>query len=308
MTLRLHGLVAAVHTPFFGDGQLNLGAVEKQAEHLLQDGVHAAFVGGTTGECHSLSVDERLALARRWSEVVRGTKLRLVVHVGSNCLADARTLSSQAESLGVQAIAALAPSYFKPETLEALIAGCQQIASAAPATPFYFYDIPVLTGVRFPMGKFLDLASGKIPTLAGLKFTNPDLMAYQMCLHAQEGRFDVPFGLDEFLLAALALGGKGAVGSTYNFAAPLYHRIIAAFERGDLATARAEQYRSVQLIDLLGGFGFIGAAKAVMGFLGVDVGPARLPLANLQTEQSNRLRSSLEQLGFFSSLSVKASR
>lgn len=302
MTSRLHGLVAAVHTPFSADGRLNLAAVEKQAAHLLQNGVQAVFVGGTTGECHSLSVDERLALTQRWSEVVRATKLRLVVHVGSNCLEDARTLSVQGQSLKVHAIAALAPSYFKPETLESLLAGCEQVANAAPGTPFYFYDIPGLTGVRFPMPKFLELASGRIPTLAGLKFTNPDLMAYQQCLHAQEGRFDVPFGLDEYLLAALALGARGAVGSSYNFAAPLYHRIIASFERQDLAAARADQYRSVRLIDLLGGYGYIAAAKVVMGFLGIDVGPARLPLSNLDADQRNRLRASLEQLGFFSSV------
>jgi N-acetylneuraminate lyase len=301
MTLRLHGLVAATHTPFFADGQLNLDIVEKQAEHLLQNGVYTIFLGGTTGENHSLSVAERLVLAQRWSEVARGSKLRLVVHVGSNCIVDARSLAAQAQSLGVQAIAALAPSYFKPESLESLVASCSEIARAAPETPFYYYDIPPLTGLRFSMPDFLELALEHIPTLAGVKFSNPDLMSYQKCLHTQEGRFDMPWGLDEYLLAALALGGKGAVGSTYNFAAPLYHRVIAAFERHDLVAARADQYCSVQIIGLLASYGFIAASKAVMGFLGIDVGPARLPLTNLQNEQRDSLRSSLEKLGFFSS-------
>jgi N-acetylneuraminate lyase len=300
MTLRLHGLVAATHTPFSAAGQLNLGTVEKQAEHLLQTGVHAVFIGGTTGENHSLSVTERLALAQRWSEVARGSKLRLVVHVGSNCLADARSLAAQAQTIGVDAIAALAPCYFKPDSLEALIASCSEIASAAPATPFYYYDIPSFTGLRLPMSEFLGLAADRIPTLQGIKFSNPDLMGYQKCLHALDGKFDMPWGLDEYLLAALTLGGRGGVGSTYNFAAPIYLRMIAAFERGDLVAARAEQYRSVQLIDLLVSFGFIPASKAVMGFLGIDVGPARLPFMNLQSEQRNRLRSSLEKLGYFS--------
>lgn len=301
MTLRLHGLVAATHTPFFADGQLKLGMVEKQAEHLLQNGVNTVFLGGTTGENHSLSIAERLALAQRWSEVARGSKLRLIAHVGSNCLVDARSLAAQAQSLGFQAIAALGPSYFKPESLETLVASCSDIASAAPGMPFYYYDIPHLTGLRFSMPDFLDLASERIPTLAGIKFSNQDLLGYQRCLHSQDGRFDIPWGFDEYLLAALALGGIGGVGSTYNFAAPLYLRMIAAFERHDLAAARKEQYGSVQLISLLASFGFIAASKAVMGFLGIDVGPARLPLANLQTEQRNRLQSELEKLGFFSS-------
>ncbi|MFO0930079.1 MAG: dihydrodipicolinate synthase family protein [Gemmataceae bacterium] len=296
---RLHGLVAATHTPFDTDGQLNLAAVEKQAEHLLRTGVRTAFIGGSTGESHSLTVEERLQLAQRWADVVRGSAMRFVVHVGSNCLADARRLAAQAQTLEAAAIAALAPSYFKPRTLDALVACCVEVAGAAPALPFYFYDIPVLTGVQLPMPEFLAVAADRIPTLAGIKFTNSDLMAYQKCLNAGAGAFDIPWGVDEYLLAALALGATGAVGSTYNFAAPVYHRLIAAFESGDLATARAEQLRSVQLIDLLAGYGYMAGAKAVMGFLGLDVGPARLPNMNLTPEQVKRLRASLERLGFF---------
>jgi N-acetylneuraminate lyase len=299
MTIKLQGLVAATHTPFLPDGLLNLAAVEKQAEHLLRDGVGTVFVGGTTGEGHSLTVEERLSLARRWGEVVRGSALRLVVHVGANALADARAMASQAQSLGASAISALAPSYFKPASLDDLVSCCAEIAGAAPAVPFYFYDIPAMTGVRLPMPEFLDIAPGRIPTLAGLKFTNPDMMAFQQCLRGQGGRFDVLWGMDEYLLAALALGAEGAVGSSYNFAAPVYHRVMAAFSRGDLAAASAEQFRSVRLIGLLAGFGSMAAAKAVMGFLGVDVGPARLPHANLSEEQHTRLRSDLERLGFF---------
>lgn len=299
MTLRLHGLVAATHTPFDADGQLNLNAVEQQAAHLLRNDIHTAFVGGSTGESHSLTVDERLLLAQRWSDVVRGSKLRLVVHVGSNCLADARRLAEQAQRLDAAAIAALSPSYFKPRSLEALIACCADIAAAAPALPFYFYDIPVLTGVQFSMPDFLVCAAGLIPTLAGIKFTNADLLAYQKCLHAQEGRFDIPWGVDEYLLAALAVGAAGGVGSSFNFAAPVYHRLLAAFHSGDVRAAQTEQYRSVQLIDLLAAFGYVPAAKIVMSFLGVDVGPARLPHTNLTTEQSTQLRTALERLDFF---------
>lgn len=173
------------------------------------------------------------------------------------------------------------------------------MARRRPGVPFYFYDIPVLTGVSFPMPEFLARAAGCIPTLAGIKFTNPDLMAYQMCLRAQGGRYDIPWGVDEYLLAALTLGAVGGVGSSFNFAAPIYNRIIAAFERGDLVAAGADQYRSVQLIELLAGFGYMGAAKAVMGFLGVEVGPARLPNANLPPSRHAELHAALAKIGFF---------
>lgn len=298
MTIQLHGLVAATHTPFNSQGDLNLAGVERQAEHLVRHGVKTVFIGGSTGESHSLTISERRSLAQRWSEVIRGLQLQLVVHVGSNCLADARTLAAQAQELQADAIAALAPSYFKPKSLDTLLACCADIASAAPGTPFYFYDIPVLTNVSFSMPDFL-AAADRIPTLAGIKFTNSDLMSFQKCLHAAGGRFDIPWGVDEYLLAALAVGAKGGVGSSFNFAAPIYHRLIAAFEKGDMAAARAEQFRSVQLIELLAGFGYMAAAKALMGFLGVDVGPARLPNTNLTFEQTGRLRESLDRLGVF---------
>jgi N-acetylneuraminate lyase len=295
----LIGLVAATHTPFAADGSLNLSIVESQAAHLLKHAVNVAFIGGSTGESHSLALDERRRLAQRWFEVARGTPLKIIVHVGSNCLVDARELAVQAEALGALAIAAIAPGYFKPRNLDALIACCAEIASAAPATPFYFYDIPALTGVNFSMPEFLAQAPSRIPTLAGIKFTNSDLMSFQLCRHADGGRFDIPYGSDEWILAALALGAKGAVGSTYNFAAPVYHRLLAAFHRGDLAAAQTEQFRSVQLVKCLAGYGYMGAAKAVMTMLGVDVGPARLPNGNPTPDQLQRLRAELEQMGFF---------
>lgn len=294
---RLHGLVAATHTPFKSDGSLNLSIVEKQCAHLLKNGVGAAFIGGTTGESASLSVEERLALAERWMAVAKGTTLPVVVHVGSNCLADSRTLAAHAGKLGAAAISALSPSYFKPRNVDTLVACCAEIAAAAPETPFYYYDIPALTGVSLSMPEFLAKAQEQIPTLAGLKFTNPDLMAYLLCLRS--GDWDIPWGLDEWMLGALATGARGAVGSSFNFAAPIYLRLRAAFASGDLDTARVEQHRSAKMITLLARYGYIGAAKATMGMLGVEVGPARLPNGSLPPDQIPVLRAELESVGFF---------
>lgn len=296
---KLKGLVAATHTPFSADGTLNLDVVEKQAEHLLRSGVNAVFVGGSTGESHSLMVDERLALVNRWSDVVKSTNQLLIVHVGSNSLSDAKIMAAHAQGCGAVGISALAPSYFKPKSIRCLIDCCAEIAGAAPSLPFYFYDIPVLTGVSFSMPDFLQLAPERISNLVGLKFTNPDLMAYQKCLRVAGGCFDIPWGVDEYLLAALACGAIGGVGSSYNFAAPVYNRLIHAFENGDVQAAREEQYRSVQLIDLLASYGYMGAAKTLMGFLGVDVGQPRLPNSSLTGDEQNELRARLEQLGFF---------
>ncbi|MBM3983253.1 MAG: N-acetylneuraminate lyase [Planctomycetes bacterium] len=291
------GLVPAVLTPFDACGELNPRAVEPHADLLARDGVAGVFVGGTTGEFSSLTFEERLALAARWAAVVKGTALRLVVHVGANCLPDAKHLAAHAQTLGAAAIAAVAPSYFKPKSLDVLIQWCAELASAAPHTPFYFYDIPVLTGVALPMADFIEQAPARVPTLAGVKFTNPDLMTFQRLLRAGGGRFDVLFGMDEQLLAAVVLGARGAVGSGYNFAAPLYNRVLTAARANDFATARAEQYRGVELVALLMRYGYLPAAKELMRTRGVDLGGVRLPHTALTAEQTAAFRHDLAALG-----------
>jgi N-acetylneuraminate lyase len=298
MTHLLNGLVAATHTPFKKDGSLNLDGVEKIAAHLLANKVEIAFIGGSTGESHSLNVDERMKLAKKWFEIAKGTRLKVVVHVGSNCLEDARALSRQGQELGALAISALTPSYFKPRNVDALVDCCSFIASAAPQTPFYYYDIPTMTGVNLPMPEFLERAGKSIPNLKGLKFTNVDFMSFQLCGQMEGGRFEILWGVDEMLLPALSVGAHGAVGSTYNFAAPIYHRIMDAFKKFDFETARKEQLRSIRLVNILVKRGYMASAKAMMGMLGVDVGSPRLPNGSLKQDELASLKSDLEKEGY----------
>ena len=291
------GLLPAVLTPFDASGELNLAACEPHAELLVRDRAAGVFVGGTTGEFSALTFEERLALAARWAALVKGTALKLVVHVGSNCLADSKHLAAHAQTLGAAAIATVAPSYVKPKSLDVLVQWCAELAAAAPETPFYFYDIPAMTGVAFPMVDFLEQARTKIPTLAGLKFTNLDLMTFQRLLRADGGRFDVLFGFDEQLLAAVVLGAQGAVGSSYNFASPLYNRLLAAARANDLAAARTEQYRGAELIVLMQKYGFLASAKELMRLRGVDLGPVRLPNAPMTAEQTAAFRREVAAAG-----------
>lgn len=297
MMIELRGLIAATHTPMNRDGSLNVSTVEKQAAHLKANRMTAAFICGSTGEAHSLSVDERKQMTRRWSEVLKGSPMKLIVHVGHNALPEAQALAADAARHGAYAISALAPNYFKPAAVVDLVDFCAAIAAAAPEVPFYFYDIPALTGVNLSMPDFLSQAGERIPNFAGLKFTNPDFASLQQCLAQSRDAFDILYGNDEILLAALAFGVRGAVGSTYNLIAPIFHRILEAFARGDFETARAEQLKSVEFVRICAGFGYLRAAKAAMSFLGVDCGPVRLPLRPLDESERTRLFSALKSSG-----------
>ncbi len=156
-----------------------------------------------------------------------------------------------------------------------------------------------MTNVRLSVAEFLHEARFRIPNLRGLKFSHDDMVDLQGCVAAEGGVHDVLFGFDEALLAGLCLGVGGAVGGTYNFAGPHYQRLIRAFEKGDMAAARAAQFRATTMIKPLGALGFTAASKAVMAFAGVDCGPVRPPLHNLSAEQLATLFDTLAPLDVF---------
>ena len=304
MTRHVTGLVAAPYTAMKLDGSINLEVIAQQASFLYHNGVKGVFICGTTGEGSSLTVQERKDIARRWTATAPAG-LKVIVHVGGGCLRDCKTLAAHAQEVGAWAVGALAPNLPKPRNIEELVSFCAEIAAAAPDLPFYFYHIPAMTGVHFPMIRFLEYASDKISNLAGIKYTYEDLMDYQLCLAFEDGRFDMLFGRDEILICALSLGARGAVGSTYNFAAPLYNKLIERFAVGDLPGARKLQEKAIEMIQLLTQEPelFHAVGKSIMTMLGVDCGPVRAPLSNVTEAQRQKLRTDLARLnmeGLFS--------
>ncbi len=291
-------LYAAPHTPMGPDGQVDLEAVERQAQRLVETGVTGAFLCGTTGESWSLSVEERMHLTERWMAVA-GDRLRIVVHVGHNAVHEAQRLARHAADAEVHAIASIAPNAFIPASVEDLSAFLEEIASTAADLPFYFYHIPSMTRCEVSIPRLLRFAAERIPSLRGVKYTHHDLMEFQECLEMDGGRFEMMFGRDELLLPSLGVGARRAVGSTYNFAAPLYRRLAKAFDAGDLATARWCQANANQMIRVIvDRYGFPGL-KATMGLVGCDCGPCRLPLRTLSPDDAATLREELESIGFF---------
>lgn len=295
---KIKGLVAAPFTPFHEDGSLHLDRVADQAALLRREGVAGAFICGTTGEGASLTLEERMEMAGAWARAC-AEDLTLIVHVGHNSLETSRELAAHAQSVGAKGIAALAPSFFKPQTIDDLVAICIQIADAAPALPFYYYHIPGMTGVDLPMPAFMQAAAQRIPNFAGIKYSNSNLMAFNQCARFDEGRYTMFFGSDEMLLGAMAMGAEAAVGSTYNYAAPNYVQMIEAFEQGDLDRARVYAGRAVELVDTLMQFDVLPAGKAIMAMRGVDCGPVRLPLRPLSADQKHSLSQKLQALDIF---------
>ena len=294
---RFRGLVAAPFTPFHADGTIHEEVIDRQIERLIADGVGGAFVCGTTGEGPSLTTAERMQVASRWAQARR--RLKLFVHVGHSSAADARALAAHAQAIGADAIACLAPFFFKPRTVGELAAFCRHVAAAAPDLPFYYYHIPSLTGVSLAMRDFLPEAVRAIPSFVGIKFTFEDVADFAACVAFDGGRLDMLFGRDELLYDGLAAGATGAVGSTYNYMARFYRPIIEAWERGDEASGRAAQARANRIIDTMNRHGGMAAGKRMMALAGIECGPVRPPLVELSTAAAEGLRTDLAAAGFF---------
>ena len=298
---KTEGLIAAPFTPMQPDRSLNLDAVEDYARRLHKDGVQGAFICGTTGEGMSLTMDERRRVAERWVAVAPA-ELRVIVHVGHTSLADCRELAAHAQSIGADSIACMSPFFFKPAGIEDLVEWCEQVADAAPRLPFYYYHMPSMTGVSIKVSEFLRLASKRVRTLSGIKFTFEDLDDYKRCLEIEDGRLDVLFGRDELLLSALGLGARGAVGSTYNFAAAIYEALIEAHREDDLEEAANLQALAVRMIQafLQCGAHPVAAFKWFMNQTGIQCGPVRLPLHDPKPDQVALLEAKLEASGAMS--------
>jgi len=294
----LSGLVAAPFTPFRPNGDLALETIPQLAALLVRNGVKGAFVCGTTGEGSSLTSEERREVAAAW-RAAAPRELALAVHVGHLSLRESQALARHAQQIGADAVATLAPCFFRPAGVADLVAWCADIAAAAPGLPFYYYHMPAMTGVNIPVRDFIAETAGRIPNFAGIKFTHEDLADYADSRQRAQGRHRLLFGRDEMLLSALEIGAEGAVGSTYNYAAPLYLRLMQSFAAGDLEAARTRQAQAREFIAIMNSLGGLPAGKAIMKLIGIDCGPVRQPLRSLEPAAEIVLRTKLEACKFF---------
>lgn len=281
------------------DGSLHLELIPRYHQFLKRNGVRGAFICGSTGEGVSLTVREKRQVIDAWGAVAAADPdFAVMPLVGGTSLTECRELARHARDAGMDAISFTAPFYFRPPDARALADCCMEVGSAVPEMPFYYYHIPVLTGVGTPMIDLLQAIHGRMPSFAGIKYTHEDFMDYLSCIHFERGRYNMLWGRDENMLPALSLGAPGAVGSTYNYAAPLYLDLLSAYASGDLATARQLQQQSIDMIRLLGKYGGIATGKAFMRLVGMDCGGFRLPVRNMSDAQYESFVRDTEIVGF----------
>ena len=298
---KIKGLVDAPFTPFHEDGSLNLAPIPEYAALLARNGLKGVFINGSSGEGYMLTKEERMQLAEAWMAAVP-KDFKVIVHVGSTSVMSSRRLAEHAQKIGAWGIGAMATPFPKIGNIEQLCRYCEEIASAAPELPFYYYHIPAFNGAFLSMYDFLKAVDGRIPNFAGIKYTFESLYEYNRCRRYQNGKFDMLHGQDETILPCLAMGGaQGGIGGTTNYNGRCLTGILEAWEKGDLEKARQLQDFAQDVIDVICNFrGNIVGGKRIMKLIGLDLGPNRVPFMSVTDEEEQELRRQLEAIDFFS--------
>ncbi|MFO1320902.1 MAG: dihydrodipicolinate synthase family protein [Burkholderiales bacterium] len=297
-------LIAAAFTPFAADGSLDRSKIAVQRDRLVADGVDGAFICGTTGEGASLTTEERMAVTAAWTAGAT-TGFKVIAHVGHASAQEGAKLARHAESVGAQAFATVAPYFLKPRNAREVVDALAVVAAGAPSLPFYYYHVPLATGVNVPAAAVVAEARSRIPNFRGVKFTDDDLNDLGQVIESCGNDLEVFYGRDDLLLPAMSLGVRQAVGMTYNYTGPLARRLVAAFDRGDLASARQAQAPLRRLVGASLPHGIINALKSVAPAVGIDCGPCRPPLTTLTETET---RAFLAATGIESALGTPAAR
>ena len=274
---KYEGIIPAFYACYNAEGGIDTEAVRALTRWFIEKGVQGVYVGGSSGECIYQSKEERKLVLENVMAEAKG-KLTVIAHIACNNTADSCELAAHAESLGVDAIAAIPPIYFKLPPY-AIAKYWNDMSAAAPNTDFIIYNIPQLAGVALSVPLLKEML--KNPRVIGVKNSSMPTQDIQMWL--DEGCI-VFNGPDEQLISGLVMGACGGIGGTYGAMPELYVKLYNCVKSGDLATALEIQNDCCRIIyKLCSGHGnMYGMIKEALRKMGCpDCGSVRAPLAEL---------------------------
>ncbi len=292
---KYRGIIPAFYACYDDAGAISAERTKAWAKYMLDAGVKGLYVCGSSGECIYQGAEDRKQTLEAVMDAVGG-KLTVIAHVACNNTADSVELARHAESLGVDAIAAIPPIYFHlPE--RSIAKYWNDISAAAPKTDFVIYNIPQLAGVALTMPLFREML--KNPRVAGVKNSSMPIQDIQMFKAEGGSDFAVFNGPDEQIVGGLAIGADGCIGGTYGVMPELYLKIYDLCRAGRYDEARPIQYVCNDIIaELCAGKGHMYALiKAVIqARTGLDLGGVRPPLANVEPEDEVHIRAAAKSI------------
>lgn len=282
----LTGIFSALLTPFDAHDGIDHEATASLVEFQVRQGLRGLYVGGSSGEAMLQSVPERSDYLGLVAEANAG-RLALIAHVGAIATRDALVLAERAERVGYQAISAVTPFYYgfsRPEVMDHYTAIAED-----SALPLIIYNFPAVTA-GFSTAELCTLLTH--PRIIGVKHTSTDLFALErLRRHAPDAL--IYNGYDEMCLAGLCMGAQGAIGTTYNFMGDLFVEVASLVARSRLPEAFALQQMANVVIEAIIDGGVMPSSKALLGIMGVPMGPSRRPFRLVEDSDRAKLLAAI---------------
>lgn len=278
------GIIPAFYACYDEDGNVSSERTKALVEFLIEKGVNGLYVGGSSGECIYLNPEERKQTLEAVMEVAKG-KITIIAHVACNNTKDSCELAAHAESLGVDAIAAIPPIYFRlPE--KAIAKYWNDISAAAPDTDFVIYNIPQLAGVSLTL-PLLDemLKNPKVVAIKNSSMPIQDIQMFKRQSRINNKEIVVFNGPDEQFIGGRLIGADGGIGGTYAVMPELFVKMNKLLNEGDFETAQKLQDAVDDVIYAMCSTkgNMYATAKAILKKrANLDLGGVRAPLLNLE--------------------------
>ena len=274
---KYQGIIPAFYACYDDNGNISPERVREMTRWLISQGVKGLYVGGSSGECIYQGKEERKLLLENVMAEAKG-EITVIAHIACNNTADSCELAAHAESLGVDAIAAIPPIYFKLPP-HAIAKYWNDMSAAAPNTDFIIYNIPQLAGVSLTVPLLKEML--KNPRVIGVKNSSMPTQDIQMWIDEGALVFNGP---DEQLISGLVMGAVGGIGGTYSVMPKLYVELYRCVKAGEMAKALEIQNDCCRIIyKLCSGHGNMYAMiKETLRKLGCpNCGSVRAPLAEI---------------------------
>lgn len=281
---KYNGVFPAFYACYDVNGEISPSRVRELTKYLIQKGVNGLYVNGSSGECIYHSVEERKLVLENVMQEAKG-KITVIAHVACNNTRDSKILAAHAESLGVDAIAAIPPIYFHLPPY-GIAQYWNDISSAAPNTDFIIYNIPQLAGVALTLPLLNEML--KNPRVIGVKNSSMPTQDIQMWKDAGGKDFVVMNGPDEQFISGLAMGASGGIGGTYAVMPELFLAAYKLMNAGNFAEALDIQNDICRIIyKMCEAHGNLYAVmKGIFKNKGIDIGSVRAPLPELSEEDA----------------------
>ena len=290
---RFGRLIPAMVTPFDENLELDLDRAQELACRLVDGGVDAIIVNGTTGESPTVFYPQKLELFRAVVSAVSG-RVPVIANVGDNCTADTVSFAQDAGQLGVDGFMCVVPYYNKPPQ-EGLYRHFKTIADSTDM-PIILYNIPGRCSINMEAETTLRLARD-CDNIVAIKEASGNLDQVRAIIDGAPADFDVYSGDDSATLDIMRLGGAGVISTIGNVAPARMKEIVEAAAAGDWEAAAAANEALLPLMEGLFATSNPILVKEALKLAGFPVGGVRLPLVDATPEQSETLAAIMRQVG-----------